>query len=103
MFVLVLAFDKCGITSEIANLFSTGDSIYVYGLASFICANVFNNIPMSVLFSEIIANSTLSGTNLVGALYASVIGSNIGAYFTPVGALAGIMWLSILKRNGIDL
>ncbi len=103
MFVLVLAFDRCGVTSEIAKLFSTGDSIYVYGLASFIGANIFNNIPMSVLFSEIIANSALSGTNLMGALYASVIGSNIGAYFTPVGALAGIMWLSILKRNGIEL
>lgn len=103
MFILVLAFDRCGLTEQIAELFAVGDSIYVYGLASFIFANVLNNIPMSVFFSEIIANSALSGAELMGALYASVIGSNIGAYFTPVGALAGIMWLSILKRNGIEL
>ncbi|MEG1535559.1 MAG: ArsB/NhaD family transporter, partial [Clostridia bacterium] len=34
-------------------------------------------------------------------VFASVIGSNIGAFLTPVGALAGIMWSSILRHNGI--
>ena len=103
MFILVLALGKCGFIQTIANLFNTGDSIYVYGFSSFIVANIFNNIPMSVFFSEVLTSSTLTGANLLGALYASVIGSNIGAYLTPVGALAGIMWLSILKRNGIHL
>ena len=64
-------------------------------------ANVFNNIPMSVLFSDIMG--VLSGASLEGAMYATVIGSNIGAYLTPVGALAGIMWLNIVKRNGEDI
>lgn len=36
-------------------------------------------------------------------IYAATIGSNIGAFFTPVGALAGIMWASILKRFNVDL
>ena len=58
---------------------------------------------MSVLFSDIISLSALTGKSLSGALYASIIGSNIGAYLSPVGALAGIMWLSILKRNGHPL
>lgn len=103
MFIMVLALDKCGFTHEVAKLFGTGDSIYVFGLASFLSANIFNNIPMSVLFSDILSFSALSGEAYMGALYASVIGSNIGAYLTPVGALAGIMWLSILKRNGQNL
>ena len=30
-----------------------------------------------------------------------MVGSNIGAYLTPVGALAGIMWSSILRRFGV--
>ncbi len=103
MFIMVLALDRCGFTKEIARLFSTGDSIYVFGFASFLSANVFNNIPMSVLFADVLSFSTLTGEGYLGALYASVIGSNIGAYLTPVGALAGIMWLSILKRNGEHL
>ena len=28
-------------------------------------------------------------------VYATVIGSNIGAFLTPIGALAGIMWIKI--------
>lgn len=103
MFIMVLALDKCGFTEEVSRVFSVGDSIYVFGFASFLSANIFNNIPMSVLFSDVLAFSTLSGEAKIGALFASVIGSNIGAYLTPVGALAGIMWLSILKRNGQNL
>ncbi|MFA5341368.1 MAG: ArsB/NhaD family transporter, partial [Clostridia bacterium] len=34
-------------------------------------------------------------------VYGSIIGSNIGAFLTPVGALAGIMWTSILKKHEI--
>lgn len=103
MFVIVLSLNLCGVTKIIADLFSKGDSIFVYGLASFFSANVFNNIPMSVLFSDILSISNLAGKDLYGALFASVIGSNIGAYLSPVGALAGIMWLSILKKNGHPL
>ena len=100
MFVIVLALNKCGFTALIAKAFSNGDGIFVYGLASFLGANVFNNIPMSVLFSDVISLSGLVGREYYGALFASIIGSNVGAYLSPVGALAGIMWLSILKKNG---
>lgn len=103
MFIIVLSLNKCGFTSLIANLFDKGDSIFVYGLTSFLSANVFNNIPMSVLFSDVLSLSGFVGRDFYGALFASIIGSNIGAYLSPVGALAGIMWLSILKKNGYHL
>ena len=50
---------------------------------------------MSVLFSSILENSR-SNTE---AIYATVVGSNLGACFTPIGALAGIMWSSILREH----
>ena len=34
--------------------------------------------------------------------FSTIIGSNIGAYLTPIGALAGIMWMSILKRYSVN-
>ena len=58
---------------------------------------------MSVLFADGLSLAGLTGANYYGALYASIIGSNIGAYLTPVGALAGIMWLSILKKHDYHL
>jgi arsenical pump membrane protein len=38
--------------------------------------------------------------NLV-SVFSVIIGSNLGALLTPIGALAGIMWMSILKHKGV--
>ena len=46
---------------------------------------------MSVLFSRI--------TNDLPSVYATIVGSNIGAFLTPIGALAGIMWSGLLKNH----
>ena len=51
---------------------------------------------MSVLYSSILA-----GANSPAAVYATVVGSNLGACLTPIGALAGIMWSSILKEHNL--
>ena len=34
-------------------------------------------------------------------MYSVIIGSNLGALFTPVGALAGIMWMNIIRDHSI--
>ena len=54
---------------------------------------------MSVLFSSVV---TAGGASR-GALLAAVIGSNVGAFLTPMGALAGIMWMAMLKDQGVKL
>ena len=100
MFVLVLALDKYEVTTMLADLFSQGPAIWVYGAASFLSANLVNNIPMSVLFCSVVENA--SQASQLAATYAAVIGSNLGAILTPIGALAGIMWSSILKKHGVE-
>lgn len=99
MFVFVLTMKHYAITEEICLLFGERHAILKYGLGSFLSANIINNIPMSVFFSAIIENISDSIRNL--AIYATVIGSNLGAFFTPIGALAGIMWSNILKRHEV--
>ncbi|MBQ0125009.1 MAG: hypothetical protein KBS59_01625 [Clostridiales bacterium] len=102
MFVLVLALEKTGVTETLGNFLSSGNAALRFALASTLSANVVNNIPMSVMFSSI--TSAISGSeSYVGALYASVIGSNICAFLKPIGALAGIMWMSLLRARGIDM
>ena len=101
MFVLVLALDKVGVTEKISEILSSTDTIFGYGIVSFFSANLINNIPMSVLFSSV--TETLTGAERLAALYASVAGSNLGAFLTPVGALAGIMWTALLKKHGEKL
>ena len=45
--------------------------------------------------------SILGDTNNVRLIYSTIIGSKIGAIITPVGALAGIMWMKLLKDNNV--
>jgi arsenical pump membrane protein len=52
---------------------------------------------MSVFFEGVIAGQSLP------ALYGAIIGSNVGAFITPVGALAGIMWTKILADYDVKL
>ena len=54
---------------------------------------------MSVLYSTVV---TVQGSASLPALYAAVIGSNVGAFFTPLGALAGIVWVSLLKQHKVS-
>lgn len=99
MFLLVLTLDRYQVTTIISDFFGTDHLVWKYGITSFLAANVMNNIPMSVAFSSIVSH--LPETDRLPAAYASIIGSNIGAYFTPLGALAGIMWSGILNKMGI--
>ncbi len=100
MFVLVLALAKYSVTDIMANTLSELPAIPAIGLLSFLSANLINNIPMSVLFSSVLESYT--GHAALEGIYAAVIGSNIGAYFTPLGALAGIMWTAQLRESGIS-
>ncbi len=95
MFVIVLSLEHVNITTYLTSLLDNDYPILTYGVTSTLVCNFINNIPMSVLYSKIIPVGNLK------ALYATIIGSNIGAYLTPIGALAGIMWLSILKKYDV--
>ncbi len=101
MFVIVLALQNSGITETIAKNLANGNAVLTFGATSFFAANLINNIPMSVLYSSI--TSFADATTYSQALYASVIGSNLGAFFTPLGALAGIMWTNMLKGSNVRM
>ena len=90
MFVIVVAFNSQGISAKIAEFFGNSHSIWIYGYSSFLASNLINNIPMSILYSNLCNNYQ--------AVYASIVGSNIGAFLTPIGALAGIMFTSLVNK-----
>lgn len=111
MFVLVEIMDSVGWIDIFAKALSImcADSlfltVFVVGLSSTIACNLVNNQPMTIFFTRILLspNFALSAAPMQGALYALVIGSNFGADFTIIGALAGLMWSSILKERGIQM
>ena len=54
---------------------------------------------MSVLFSTIpnMPSSILTEQ----AVFSTVIGSNVGAFLTPIGALAGIMFTDLVNKQDV--
>lgn len=74
-----------------------GKSMFLIGFLAFIVGNVVNNIPMTMLFTGILTSITVTANTV----YSVVIASNICAFLTPVGSLAGIMFMSILKENDV--
>jgi arsenical pump membrane protein len=107
MFITVEALRVYGITKDIGIFLnsildaSTTTTTFVYGISSAVAANILNNIPMTVAYVPIAAAA--SETNLLPAVLATAIGSNLGATITPIGALAGIMWISLLRDKEVPL
>jgi len=96
MFVIVVGLNVQGVSAQLGSFLNGGAPIWAYGYASFFASNLINNIPMSILFSSLPVG--LTEPSFSQAIFASVIGSNIGAFLTPMGALAGIMFSSLLHQ-----
>ena len=96
MSIVVITLNYQGIADKIGEFLNHGVLIFNYGVSSFAFANIINNIPMSILFSNIPV--ALTNGEYLKAIYASIVGSNIGAFLTPIGALAGIMFSNLLNK-----
>jgi len=104
MFMMVIGLNKYGLTKNLFEILNHVPTYVGYGIGSFFTSNMINNIPMSVLFVDVISHATYIYPNqLQSVVYSAIIGSNIGAYLTPLGSLAGIMWLRMLKKENIDM
>lgn len=98
MIVIILALNNYNITSAISSFLFNNHSSLLIGYSSFLMCSVMNNIPMSILYANIFSYNAFSYNDI----YSCIISSNIGALFTPLGALAGIMFLNIVKSFKID-
>jgi arsenical pump membrane protein len=70
------------------------------GLAAGLSA-VMNNLP-----AVVVVNLGIHGAQHAEGLktllaYANVIGSDLGPKLTPVGSLATLLWLHVLRRRGL--
>ena len=96
MSIIVIAINYQGIAAKIGDFLNQGLLVLNYGVSSYLLSNVINNIPMSILFSNI--PTALTNGEYLKAIFASIIGSNVGAFLTPIGALAGIMFSNLLSK-----
>jgi arsenical pump membrane protein len=72
-------------------------AVFGSGILFSLLAAVMNNLP-AVLISSL----SISGIDGLSILpFASLIGMSVGAKLTPLGSLATLLWLGLLRRDGV--
>jgi len=79
--------------------------IFSICILSSLAASVMNNHPMTIFFVKTFQSPSFvaSQTASLGSTTALIAGSNFGANFTLMGALAGLMWAKILSDKGYPI
>ncbi|KAI8583362.1 hypothetical protein K450DRAFT_223270 [Umbelopsis ramanniana AG] len=112
MFILVEALSDLGWTAIFAIALARITPNYYAAVFSvtfitLMACQLLNNLPMTILFTRIMQHpnfyqaANVTPQVLKGCIFSLVVGSNLGACFTLVGSLAGIMFDHILKTKGI--
>ncbi len=98
MVILISALSKTTIIKDFSKILSDMNSPIMYGVSSLLLGNLINNIPMSILYTELLAGAAVS-TN---SIYAVIAASNLCALLTPLGSLAGMMFISLVKQQEVE-
>lgn len=105
--VLAFGLESLGIVEQLVshagNVFqSVWSSVFFASIFSAVTSGFINNIPTSITLSNILYPLTASLDVVVrqAVAYGLVIGTNLGSLFSPAGALATILWLSIIRSKG---
>jgi arsenical pump membrane protein len=109
LFVIIAGFDKTGISAHLVDYISSlaqKPLFFVTFFCSFVAsvvAAILNNIPGTILMSNLLSSSSFVGLSQKSAIYSVIIGSNLGANFTIIGALAGLMWIHLIREKNYHI
>jgi arsenical pump membrane protein len=105
LFVLVEALDKTGLIRSIGDLLRTAagrsepQAAWGVGTVIAFACNLMNNLP-----AGLIAGNALQLADAPDRVVsATLIGVDIGPNLSVTGSLATILWLSALKREGLEV
>jgi len=107
MYVVVFGLRNAGLVDYYANavhwLAGRGLFVATLGIGSLtaLLSAVVNNLP-AVLIGSLGIHQAPGLTPLVreAAIYANIVGSDLGPKLTPIGSLATLLWLHLLVRRG---
>jgi arsenical pump membrane protein len=104
VFVIVYGLRNVGLVGRISTLYQSvsdgAGQVIVVGLSSALGSAVLNNHPMAIL--NALAIRELPGQTQRHVL-AALIGGDLGPRLLPIGSLAGLLWVDILRRLGVHV
>ncbi|MBB3659330.1 arsenical pump membrane protein [Rhizobium sp. BK650] len=105
LFVIVEALDRTGVTGllsgHLASLASASqaEAVGVSGVFVAVVSNLVNNLPAGLVAGSAVQAAQVSD-KVAGAV---LIGVDLGPNLSVTGSLATILWLSALRREGLDI
>ena len=102
LYVVVYGLKNGGMTDAIADVLLSikphGEQTYIIatGFISAFLSSIMNNMP-TIMIMDIAIDKT--GDTFLA--YANILGSNLGPKMTPIGSLATLLWLHVLKQKGV--
>ncbi|WP_274649974.1 arsenic transporter [Paenibacillus humicola] len=109
MYVIVYGLHNIGLTQWLVTFFapfmngSLLNAGLVMGGIQSLMSMTFNNHPALMIGTIAITGMQLDPLTLKIAYLANVIGSDVGSLVLPVGTLASLIWLHILRKNGMPV
>jgi arsenical pump membrane protein len=109
MYVIIFGLHNIGLTTILLDHLKSlvHDSLFhaslTMGIITAIMANIFNNHPALMVATLTLTEMGLSPLLLKTVYLSNIIGSDIGSLILPIGTLATLIWMHILKKNNIKI
>ena len=105
IFLTALGLQNVGITRAIASVYGTAhggtlSEIALVGTVSSAGSALMNNHPMAML--NALALTALPGDATWRTL-AALVGGDLGPRLLPMGSLAGLLWMDVTRRMGVEI
>lgn len=103
IFLVVQGLRSVGAVDGLASIYGaapagSGERLATIGLTSAMGSAIIDNHPMSILNMMAIGPS-----GDAKPLLAALVGGDIGPRLLPIGSLAGLLWVDLLRRSGIEI
>ncbi|MBB2479710.1 arsenic transporter [Bacillus sp. APMAM] len=109
MYVIIYGLHNIGLTEWLIHFMHpivSGSLLHasvMMGLLLTVLSNIFNNHPALMVGTLTLTNMNLDPVSLKISYLANVIGSDIGSLLLPMGTLATLMWMHILKKGKVRI
>ncbi len=109
IFIVVKGLEAAGVTGLLASALTSTSrfpsvlGVFAPSMVITVGASFMNNWPMTILGLLSIQQASVAGPTLTNLVFSNIIGNNLGPHFFPLGSLAILMWLEIMRRKGVSI
>jgi arsenical pump membrane protein len=109
MYVIIYGLHNIGLTHWLVTFFnpivsgSLLNASLIMGAIQSVMSTLFNNHPALMIGTLALTEMNLDPLSLKIAYLANVIGSDIGSLLLPIGTLASLIWMHILRKNKVKI